>query len=47
MVVVWVVEFDLFFYAGRKSLFFSVRMQIDLNVVGGPNWFDFSVGDQT
>ena len=29
----WVVEIGLFLYAGRKSLVFSVSMQIDLNFV--------------
>ena len=43
----WVVEVDLFLYAGRKSLVFSVTMKIDLNVVVSPNWLDFSEGDQT
>ena len=30
LVVVWVVEMNLFFYAGGKSLVFSVGMPIDL-----------------
>ena len=33
LVDVWVVEIGLFLYAGRKSLVFSVSMQIDLNFV--------------
>ena len=47
LLFVRVVAITLVLYAGQKSPNFSVSIEIDFVWVGGRNWLEFSVGDET